>query len=391
MNSNHSNLNALWQLGDSLLSAGRFYLQFGHHLKAEKLLHEALDCFLKTSVEDRFVHKALKTYRKVAELNQQLSRYGQCSAYLDKADKLAIERFGLTGFEYAHVCNHWGFLYDNLGLLHQSLHYFDLCHKLFVQNKQTPFEIANSAAYLGRCMNAFYQAFPALCTAEKKADIDALFSTGLKIIVSLYGDLLHFKTADFMNCYAGYLASKGDWENSIQLYERVYRIRAQHHGPEHVNVAWTLNSYGNALFGCGKIEEARARHEQALEILFMLRTPPGNFITYTKRRIIHCLLSEQCTLPEEVRQEQISTMLREVIDFQNTIMGFFSARVAETRYLLALHCKQLKQFSDASKHFSEAAAIWRRCLGNHCKYALDCDRLVEECNQAVGYQHCQLL
>jgi len=152
----------------------------------------------------------------------------------------------------------------------------------------------------------------------------------------------------------------------------VLQIRSQHHGLVHINVAWTLNSYGQALFAHGEITEALIKHEEALETFFLLRTPLGNMITYIKCRIVLFLLPDQSPCDNVEKKKRMSTLLQEVVGFQNSVLGALSPRIAETRYLLGLHTQQiLKQYDSAIRYFKESSCIRKSSLGNQCVYALD--------------------
>ena len=120
----------------------------------------------------------------------------------------------MSNTEYAYIFNHWGHLFDNLGFLNKSRHYFDFFHKLHKLYSKNPLDIASSGANLVKCLFHLSSALPNEFK-DRKCQIDELYMTGLEIMVSLYGDLMHFKKALFMNRSAGYLSWKGEWDSAF--------------------------------------------------------------------------------------------------------------------------------------------------------------------------------
>jgi hypothetical protein len=104
------------------------------------------------------------------------------------------------------------------------------------------------------------------------------------------------------------------------------------------------------------------------------------------------LLPDQSPCDNVEKKKRMSTLLQEVVGFQNSVLGALSPRIAETRYLLGLHNQEnLEQYDGAIRYFKEASCIWKSSLGKQCQYALDADQHILECQRLKGDGHCIIM
>jgi tetratricopeptide (TPR) repeat protein len=97
------------------------------------------------------------------------------------------------------------------------------------------------------------------------AEAKVLFERALSLAEKAYGPD-HPEVATTVNNFGFVLKDLGDLQGAKELFERALKIDEKAYGPDHPNVARDLNSFGRVLHDLGELHGAKEHFERALTI-----------------------------------------------------------------------------------------------------------------------------
>ncbi len=166
----------------------------------------------------------------------------------------------------------------------------------------------------------------------------------------------HLDVATSLNDLAGVLYYKGDYEKAESLFRRALAIRRQKLGNDHPDVALSLNNLALVLKVKGDYERAESLFRQALALWRKLlgAEHPG---------LAKSLNNLAVVLKEKGDYDGAEKLYREALAMRRKLHGNDHPDVATSLNDLAVVLKAKGDFGEAEKFLREALAIRRKVLG----------------------------
>jgi tetratricopeptide (TPR) repeat protein len=166
----------------------------------------------------------------------------------------------------------------------------------------------------------------------------------------------HPDVANSLNALAGNLRAKGDFEASLAHYERALQIRANLVGVEHPHYAVTLNNMGTVLDAMGRREEALDTYGEALRIREKTLGPDHLYVSTTLINMA-TIYSDMGRFKEALENY---TRAAEIAERTKGPQSSRMATVLNNRGAVHVHLRNTEQ---AMADFEQAHEIWKSTLG----------------------------
>ena len=213
-------------------------------------------------------------------------------------------------------------------------------------------ELKGQPAIQARLMNTMGTIYQSLGLYDSAAP---LLETSLNIRQRELGPD-HLDVATSLNDLAGVLYYQGDYDRAESLFRRALAIRRQQLGNDHPDVALSLNNLALVLKVKGDYERAESLFRQALALWRKLlgAEHPG---------LAKSLNNLAVVLKEKGDYREAEKLYREALAMRRKIHGDDHPDVATSLNDLAVVLKAQGDFDEAEKSLREALAIRRKVLG----------------------------
>ncbi|MEU0483513.1 tetratricopeptide repeat protein [Streptosporangium sp. NPDC006013] len=280
-------------LADALMLASRLCLRLGRHDEAERHLERAAEV---TRTGDPEIRLRVTVDR--ADLLRARGRYGDADVMLRNALVLAEESCGPDSLAVVRVCNSLGVLHKYTGrfdesersyqralkiveALHGADHPYlaDINHNLGGLNHARgthalgePF--ARRAVEIRRLVHGPAHpevsgdqvALAAILRELGEEEAERLLREALAVFEEHFGPE-HYEVASTLNNLAAFQYTRGDLEAAEATYRKVLTIKEELLGENHPELAVALNNLAATLRGSGRPKEAVTFLERALNLL----------------------------------------------------------------------------------------------------------------------------
>jgi serine/threonine protein kinase/tetratricopeptide (TPR) repeat protein len=163
--------------------------------------------------------------------------------------------------------------------------------------------------------------------------------------------------AELRNTIGEVYRAIGEPEKAVAMFQQALELRRKLFGPEHPDVATTLDDLGGALMEQGKLEEAEQAEREALEMRRKLLGKENGPVALALNNLALVLWSRS-KLPEA------ETMHREALAMRRKVFGEEHSEVANSLNNLAIVLRDRGKLGEAEALHREALAMRRRLLGN---------------------------
>ena len=175
------------------------------------------------------------------------------------------------------------------------------------------------------------------------------------------------------------------WQLITPMYEEMLQILEAELGPEHSNVATTLNNLALLYKSMGDYEKTLPLYKRALDIREKVLDPQHPFVAIT--------LNNLAELYRQMRDyEKALPLFQRALDIREKVLGPQHPDVAQTQNNLSLLYKSMGNYEKALPLFQRALEIYEKVLGpEHQNVATTLDNLASLYNHMGDYEKALLL
>ena len=168
----------------------------------------------------------------------------------------------------------------------------------------------------------------------------------------------HPDVAESLNAMAGLLLETGDYKEAERLSRQALEMRRTLFGENHPAVADSLNSLARSLKSQGRYLEAEPFYRQSLGIRRSQDEPD--------RKKIASGLNDLAQLYRSLRDDaKAETMYRQALEIRRTLHGKLHTEVATSMANLGSFLSDLGEYEEAERLLRNALDIRRKLLGTH--------------------------
>jgi len=175
------------------------------------------------------------------------------------------------------------------------------------------------------------------------------FERALKIAETVYGPD-HPEVAATVNNLGSVLKDLGQLKEAKPAFERALKIAETVYGPDHPKVATAVDNLGAVLKDLGQLKEAKAAHERALKIDETVYGPDHPEVATTVNNL-------GSVLQDLGQLEEAKAAFERALKIDETVYGPDHPKVAATVNNLGLVLKDLGQLKEAKPAFERALKI----------------------------------
>jgi len=162
---------------------------------------------------------------------------------------------------------------------------------------------------------------------------------------------------------ASYLRDRARYQEAEPLYQRALRTREQQLGPQHPEVAASLNGLAELYREQGKYAEAEPLYQRALRIREQQLGPQHPEVAETLNRLANIY-------QDQSRYEQAEVFYQRALHIREQALGPNHPHVAETLTGLAITSREKGKYEQAEAFYQRALHIREQALGpNHPQMA----------------------
>jgi tetratricopeptide (TPR) repeat protein/transcriptional regulator with XRE-family HTH domain len=237
-------------------------------------------------------------------------------------------------------------------------------HRLVQAVIREPMSEQEQVVWLKRVLKSLNVVFPAvrLETAEVRKQAERFLPHVLPLVDLLPDQEGGQELAEALQNAAQYLRVRAQYEQAETMYQRAIRVKERVLGPEHLQVATSLNGLGQLYWEQGKYEQAEPLFQRALAIYEQQAGPD-----YPQ---VASLLENLAALyAEQGNYELAEPLFQRVVSMREQAMGSGHAGVAVSLANLADCYADQGKYEQAEPLYQRALAIWDQTLGREHSYA----------------------
>ena len=223
-------------------------------------------------------------------------------------------------------------------------------------------ETLNNLAGLYQQMGDYEKALPLYQKIGDYENALPLYQRALDIREKVLGPQ-HLDVAETLNNLAGLYESMRDYENALPLYQRALDIREKVLGPQHLDVAETLNNLAGLYESMRDYENALPLYQRALDIREKVLGPQHPFVATALKNF--ALLYHQMGDYEKAIGDYKNALplYQRALDIREKVLGPQHLDVAETLNNLAGLYQQMGDCEKALPLYQKALKIYEDVLG----------------------------
>ena len=179
----------------------------------------------------------------------------------------------------------------------------------------------------------------------------------------------HPQVATSLNNLADVLSSQGKLAEAKALHKQVLALRQKLLGPEHPDVALSLNNLAAVLSSQGKLAEAETLHKQALALRQTLLGPEHPDVALSLNNLA-------AVLDHQGRFAEAETLIQKALALRQKLLGPEHPDVAQSLNNLATVLSSQGKLAEAETILKQALVLYQKLLGpEHPHLALSLNNL----------------
>lgn len=184
---------------------------------------------------------------------------------------------------------------------------------------------------------------------------EPLYQRALRISERVLGPE-HAQVASSLNGLALLYSWQGKYEQAEGLFQRVLQIREQSLGPEHLEMADSLNGLAHLFYRQGKYEQAEPLYRRALHIR-------ERKLGLEHPEVAASLIYLAVVFAELSENEQAEELFQQALRIGERVLGPEHPRIAHQLANLAEFYKEQQKYEEAEPLYKRAIHIWEQALG----------------------------
>jgi len=162
--------------------------------------------------------------------------------------------------------------------------------------------------------------------------------------------------AELADIHGLILDAAGRYDEARPYYQQALDLRAKLYGPDHLEVALSLNNLAAVPYEQGKFEEAVALYQRSLEIRQRVLGPDNPEVAATLNAVAACRRGQG-------RLEEARELYAKALAIWIATLGPDHPDVAVAHNNLGLTLQKLGIYEDSRRHLERALVLWRAALG----------------------------